>query len=330
MKLPHRRQFLHLVAGAAALPAVSRLARAQAYPSQRITMVVPFAPGGIVDIIARVVAEGMRPRLGQPVIIENAGGADGSIGTGRVARAAPDGYTLIAGPWNTHVANGVIYPLQYDVVKDFEPIGLLADAPMLLIVNKAIPANNLSEFIAWLKANPDKSSMGTAGAGSPPHLLGLLLQKETGTQFRLAHYRGGGPAMQDIVAGHIEGMFISVAAALPQVTSGTVKALGVTAQKRSPAAPEIPTMAEAGLREFYFSLWVGLFAPKATPRTIIDRLNAAAVNTLADPGVRQKLEAQGYEFPPPEQQTPEALRAYQKAEIEKWSPIIKAAGIKAD
>src|SRR5215831_3829034 len=329
MKLP-RRNFLHLAAGAAALPAASRFAWAQAYPSQRITMVVPFAPGAFTDIIARVLAEGMRTTLGQPVIIENAGGADGSIGTGRVAHAGPDGYTLIAGVWNTHVANSVIYPLQYDVVKDFEPIGLLADAPMLLIVNKAIPANNLSEFISWLKANPDKSSMGTAGAGSPPHLLGLLLQKETGTRFGLVHYRGGGPAMQDIVAGHIDGMFISVAGALPQVASGTVKALGVTAHKRNPAAPEIPTMDEAGLREFYFSLWAGLFAPKGTPRTIIDRLNAAAVNTLGDPSVRQKLEAQGYEIPPPEQQTPEALRAYQKAEIEKWSPIIKAGGIKAE
>jgi tripartite-type tricarboxylate transporter receptor subunit TctC len=329
MKLP-RRQFLHLAAGAATLPAVSRFASAQNYPSQRITMVVPFSPGGVADIIARVVAEGMRPRLGQPVIIENAGGADGSIGTGRVAHAAPDGYTLIAGLWNTHVANSVIYALQYDVMKDFEPIALLADAPMLLIVRKAIPANNLSEFIAWLKANPDKSSLGTAGAGSPPHLLGLLLQKDTGTQFGLVHYRGGGPAMQDIVAGHIEGMFISVAGALPQVTSGTVKALAVTAQKRTPAAPETPTMDEAGLREFYFSIWVGLFAPKGTPKTIIDRLNAAAVNTLGDPSVRQKLEAQGYEIPLPEQQTPEALRAYQKAEIEKWSPIIKAAGIKAE
>src|SRR5262249_37665308 len=183
-------------AGAATLPAASRFAWAQTYPSQRITMVVPFAPGAFTDIIARVVAEGMRPRLGQPVIVENVGGANGNIGT--VAHATPDGYTLIAGVWNTHVANSVIYPLQYDGVKDFEPIGLLADAPMLQ------PANNLSEFIAWLKANP------AAGAGSPPHLLGLLLQKETGTRFGLVHYRGGGPAMQDIVAGHIDGMFISV------------------------------------------------------------------------------------------------------------------------
>jgi tripartite-type tricarboxylate transporter receptor subunit TctC len=325
-----RRKFLHLAAGAATLSAVSRFAWAQSYPSQRITMVVPFAPGAVADIIARVLAEGMRPRLGQPVIIENAGGADGSIGTGRVAHAAPDGYTLIVGLWNTHVANSVIYALQYDVVKDFEPIGLLADAPMLLIVRRTIPANHLSEFIAWLKANPGKSSMGTAGAGSPPHLLGLLLQKETGTQFGLVHYRGGGPAMQDIVAGHIDGGFISVAGALPQLHAGTVKALGVTAPKRTPAAPEVPTMDEAGLPGFHFAIWAGLFAPQGTPRTIIDKLNVAAVNTLGDPSVRQKLEAQGYEIPPPEQQAPEALRAYQKAEIAKWSPIIKAAGIKAE
>jgi tripartite-type tricarboxylate transporter receptor subunit TctC len=329
MKLP-RRQFLHLAASAATLPAVSSFLWAGTFPSQRITMVVPFAPGAVADIIARIVAEGMRTRLGQPIIIENVGGADGSIGTGRVAHAPPDGYTLVAGLWNTHVANTIIYALQYDVVKDFEPVGLLADAPMLLIVKKAMPANNLSEFIAWLKANPDKSSMGTAGAGSPPHLLGLLLQKETGTQFGLVHYRGGGPAMQDIVAGHIDGMFISVAAALPQVLSGTVKALGVTARKRSPSAPEIPTMDEVGLAGFYFSIWAGLFAPRSTPRSTIDKLNIAAVNTLADPSIRQKLEAQGYEIPPPEQQTPEALRAYQKAEIEKWSPIIKATGIKAE
>jgi tripartite-type tricarboxylate transporter receptor subunit TctC len=227
---------------------------------------------------------------------------------------------------NIHLASSA----NYDVVKDFEPIGLLAQSPMLLIVKKAIPANNLSEFIAWLKVNPDKSAMGTAGAGSPPHLLGLLLRMQTGTQFDLVHYRGGGSAMLDIVAGHIDGMFISVAGALPQLASGSVKALGVAAQKRTPIAPEIPTMDEAGLREFYFSVWAGLFAPKGTPRTIIDTLNTAAADTLGDPGVRQTLEAQGYDIPPPEQRSPEGMRAYQKAEIEKWSPFIKAAGIKAE
>jgi tripartite-type tricarboxylate transporter receptor subunit TctC len=329
MKIP-RRNFLHLAAGTAALTTLSRVARAQTYPSRRITMVVPFPPGAVADVVARVVADGMQARLGQPVIIENAAGADGSIGTGRVARATPDGYTLIAGLWNTHVANSALYALQYDVVTDFEPIGLLAHAPMLLIVNQAIPVDNLNEFIAWLKVNPDKASLGTAGAGSPPHLLGLLLQKETGAQFRLVHYRGGTPAMQDIVAGHIDGMFISVTGALPQVASGTVKALGVTAQKRSPAAPEIPTMGEAGLHEFYFSIWEGIFAPKDTPRTVVDRLSAAVVNTLGDLSIRQKLEAQGYEIPPPAQQTPVALRAYQKTEIEKWSPIIKAAAAMAE
>jgi tripartite-type tricarboxylate transporter receptor subunit TctC len=198
MKLP-RRKFLQLAAGTAALPAVSRLASAQTYPSQRITMVVPFAAGAAADTIARVVAEGMRPKLGQPIVIENVGGADGSIGAGRVAHAAPDGYTLLAGPLNIHLASSA----SYDVVKDFEPIGLLAESPMLLIVKKVMPANNVGEFIAWLKANPDKSSIGTAGAGSPPHLLGLLLQTQTGTQFDLVHYRGGGLAMLDIVAGHI-------------------------------------------------------------------------------------------------------------------------------
>jgi len=329
VKLP-RRQFLHLAAGAATLPAISDFVWAQAYPSRRITMVVPFPPGAVADIVARVVADGLQARLGQPVIVENAAGADGSIGTGRVAHAMPDGYTLVAGLWNTHVANSVIYALQYDVVTDFEPIALLADSPMLLVVNKAIPAGNLNEFIAWLKANPDKAIFGTAGAGSPPHLLGVLLQKETGTQFKLVHYRGGTPAMQDIVGGHIDGMFISVTAALPQLSSGTVKALGVTARKRAPAAPEIPTMGEAGLHEFYFAIWEGLFAPKGTPGTIIDRLNAAVVNTLEDTSVRHKLEIQGYEIPPPDQLTPEALRAYQKTEIEKWSPIIKAAGVKAE
>ena len=216
-------------------------------------------------------------------------------------------------PCTHHQALPKVYALQYDVVTGFEPIALLADAPMLLIVNKAIPASNLNEFIAWLKANPDKAIFGTAGAGSPPHLLGVLLQKETGTQFKLVHYRGGTPAMQDIVGGHIDGIFISG-----------------RAKKRTPAAPEIPTMGEAGLHEFYFSIWEGLFAPKGTPRTVIERLSAAVVNTLGDPSVRQKLETQGYEIPPPEQQTPEALRAFQKTEIEKWSPIIKAAGVRAE
>jgi tripartite-type tricarboxylate transporter receptor subunit TctC len=327
MKLP-RRQFLHLAVTTIALPGLPRVASAQSYPSRRITLVVPFAPGALTDSIARVLADGMRTSLGQPIIIENVSGADGTIGSGRVARAAPDGYTLVLGVWNTHVTNAAIYKLDYDVVKDFEPIALLPDAPMVLIVNKAVPVTDLGAFITWLKARPDKATLGTAGVGSPPDLLGRWLRAETKTQFSLVPYHGAAPAMQDVLAGHIDAMFLNIAAALPHVASGIVKALGVTSRERMAIAPDIPTMNEAGLREFYFSYWAALFAPRGTPRDIIDTLNAAAVSTLRDASIQQKLEAQGFEIPPPEQQTPEALATYQKAEIEKWWPIVKALGFK--
>jgi tripartite-type tricarboxylate transporter receptor subunit TctC len=329
MNLP-RRRFLHLAAGAAALPAVSRIARAQTYPTRPITMIVPFPPGGLADVIGRIAAEGMRASLGQSIIIENVGGANGSVGTGRVARTAPDGYTLVLGIWNTHVGNAATYALQYDVVKDFEPIALLADAPLLLVAKKAIPANDLKELIAWLKANPDKASMGTVGAGSPGHLLGLLLQQETGTRFGLVAYRGAAPQTQDLVAGQIDMGFANPATALPHVQAGSIKAFAVTAKNRLAVAPDIPSADEAGLPGLYFSLWAGLFAPRGTPSDIIGKLNSAAVNTLGDPILRQKLAEQGFEIPPRERQTPEALAAYQKAEIDKWWPIIKAANIKAE
>jgi tripartite-type tricarboxylate transporter receptor subunit TctC len=215
-------------------------------------------------------------------------------------------------------------------VKDFAPVLLLADAPLLLLANKAVPANDLNEFVAWLKANPDKASMGTVGAGSPGHLLGLLLQKETGTRFGLVAYRGAGPIMQDIVAGQIEATFVNPATSLPHVRAGSIKVFAVTAKNRLAVAPDIPSMDEAGLPGFHFSLWAGLFAPAGTPKTIISKLNAAGVNTMDDPTIRQKLTDQGFELPPRERQTPEALGAYQKAEIEKWWPIIKAAGIKTE
>jgi tripartite-type tricarboxylate transporter receptor subunit TctC len=325
-----RRQFLRLAAGAAVLPAAARAARAQSYPSRPITMIVPFPPGGATDVIGRILAEGLRTSLGQTIVIENVSGATGSIGTGRVARAAPDGYTLVVGIWNTHVANAVTYPLQYDVVKDFEPVALLADAPILLVAKKAMPANDLKEFIAWLKANPDKASMGTTGAGGPGNLLSLLMQKETGARFGLVPYRGANLAMQDVVSGQIDAMFSNPATALPHVQGGRIKAFAVTAGSRLAAAPDIPSMDEAGLPGFHFSLWVALFAPAGTPKDIVGKLNAATASTFGDPATRGKLAGQGFEIPPRERQTPEALGGYQKAEIEKWWPIIKAAGIKAE
>ena len=325
-----RRRLLCLAAGAAVLPAVSRITQAQSYPSRPITLMVPFPPGGLTDVVGRLLAEGMRTSLGQTIVIENVGGATGSIGTGRVARAAPDGYTVTVGIWNTHVANGVTYPLQYDVVNDFEPISLLADAPLLIVGKKDFPANDLTGLIAWLKAHPDKAAMGTTGAGGPGHLLALLMQRETGVQFGLVPYRGANPAVQDVVAGQIDMMISNPATALPHVRGGRIKAFAVTSRHRLAIAPEIPSVDEAGLPGFHFSLWAALFAPKGTPKDVIERLNTAAVNTLADPGTRQKLVDQGFEIPPRERQTPEALRAYQKAEIEKWWPIIKAAGIKGE
>jgi tripartite-type tricarboxylate transporter receptor subunit TctC len=292
-------------------------------------MIVPFPPGGLTDVLGRVLAAGMQTVLGQSVVIENVGGASGSIGTGRVARAVPDGYTVVLGIWNTHVANGVTYKLDYDVVKDFAPLALCADAPLVLLAKKSAPANDLRGYIDWLKANPDKASMATVGIGSPGQLLGFLMQKDTGARFTLVPYRGAGPSVQDVVAGQIDMTFANTATALPFVRAGTLKAFGVTSLQRIAAAPDIPTMDEEGLRGFSFSLWGALFAPRDTPREVIDKLNAAAVKTLHDPNVTQKLEAQGFAIPPPERQTPEALAAYQKAEIDKWWPIIRDAGIKA-
>jgi tripartite-type tricarboxylate transporter receptor subunit TctC len=327
MKL-RRRQFLQLAAGGAAMPALSRLAHAQAFPSHPITMVVPVPAGGAMDTNARLVAEGMRASLGQPVVIENVTGASGSIGTGRVARATPDGYTIVYGALVTHVVNAAVYQLNYDVVADFEPIALVADTPWLICGKKDLPANDLKGLIAWLKANPDKASSGTAGPGSPSHIGGILFQNITGTRFQLIPYRGTAPNIPDLVAGTLDMAILDPITSLPQFRAGRIKIFAVMAKSRTATAPEVPTVDEAGAPGLYISPWQAMWAPKGTPKDVISKLNGAVVAALTDPGIRKKLADQSYEITPREELTPEYLRKFHKAEIDKWWPIIKAAGIK--
>jgi tripartite-type tricarboxylate transporter receptor subunit TctC len=326
-----RREFLRLAAAAVALPAGSRLAIAEAFPSRPVTIVVPFAAGGPTDAIGRHLAERMRGALGQAVVIENATGAGGTIGVGRVARAAPDGYTLSLGVWSTHVVNGAIYTLPYDLIRDFESVALISrELGMVLTARNGMPAKDLRELIAWLKSNPDRLSVGTAGVGSPPHIAAVLFQNLTGTRFQLVHYRGTAPAQQDLMAGQIDMLFDSQITSLPQVHAKTIKAYAVTAKSRLASAPDIPTMEEAGLSGMYLAPWFGLWAPRGTPSDVIARLNSATRAALADPTLHSWLAEYGQQAFPPDQQTPEALLDLQKTDIDKWWPIIKAAGIKAE
>ncbi len=318
------------IAALAAVVASGPGANAQVYPSRPITMNVPYAAGGPLDVMVRVVADGLRAALGQAIVIENVAGAGGSLGVGRAARAAPDGYTISAGNWSTHVANGAVYALPYDLRNDFDPISLLPYEANVIIARKDFPAGTLGELIAWLKQNPDKASAGTSGIGGPSYMAAAFLQMRTGTRFALVPYRGAGPALLDLVAGQVDIMSTGPAIALPHIRDGTVKVFAVTAKDRLAAAPDIPTTDEAGLPGFYFSAWAGLWVQKGTPREIVDRLDGAVRNALADPTIRRRLAVLAIEVPPPEQLGPKTLGAFHKTEIDKWWPIIKAAGIRGE
>jgi tripartite-type tricarboxylate transporter receptor subunit TctC len=317
------------LAAAAILGNIS-LAAAQSYPARAISLLVAFSAGGPSDTLARIVAERMTRALGQTVVVENVTGAGGSIGVGRVVRAAPDGYIIGIGHLGTHVVNGAIYQLPYDLVRDLEPVALIASNPQLIVAKNGIPAKDMKELVAWVKTNQNKVSIGTGGPGTPSHVSAVYFKNLTGTQVEIVHYRGSAPALQDVIAGHIDMLFDQASNALPQVRSGKVKGYAITAKSRIGAAADIPTVDEAGLPGFYMAVWHGIWVPKGTPKDVIAKLNAAIVETLADPAVRKRLADIGQEIPPREQQTPEGLSAYHKAEIEKWWPIIKAAGIKAD
>jgi tripartite-type tricarboxylate transporter receptor subunit TctC len=325
---PPRRYVL--AASVAALLAVAPEAIAQTYPSRPVTMIVPASAGGPTDAIARVLSERLTANLGGTVLVDNVAGAGGSIGVGKVARSQPDGYTLGIGQWSHYVLNGATYALPYDLLADFAPISLIVTGPLLLVSRKDLPASDLKGLIAWLKANPDKATAGTGGVGSPPHISGVFFQKMTGTQFQFVPYRGTAPAMRDLLAGQIDIMIDQASNVLPQLRAGAIKAFAVTSKERLPSAPDVPTVDEAGLPGLYVSVWHGLWAPKGTPADIIAKLNRAVVKSLGESGTTEKLAALGQEIPPADQLAPQALGAFQKAEIEKWWPIVKEAGIKAE
>jgi tripartite-type tricarboxylate transporter receptor subunit TctC len=303
-------------------------ALAQAYPSHPITIIVPFPAGGPTDTLARILGERMRISLGQPVLVETVTGAGASIGVVRAAQSAPDGYTLSIGNWTSHVGAGAMYPAAHDALLDLQPIARISATPLMIVGKNTLPPQNAHELIAWLKANPGKASAATVGAGSGAHVCLLYFAQKTGTSFQLVPYRGGAPVMQDLVAGQIDMFCAEASQTLSFLRSGAMKAFAIMSKERWPAAPEVPTMDEVGVPGMYISFWNGLWAPKGTPKEIVARLDAAVVDTLADPTVRQRLTELGHVIATREEQTPEALGAFHKAEIEKWWPLIKAANIK--
>ncbi len=304
-------------------------AAAADYPSRTITMVVPFPAGGGSSVLARTVAEQLKIELGQTVIVENIPGAGGTIGVAKVARANPDGYTLLFGNWASNVGTGAVYPVTYNLLTDFEPIARIADAPLWLVERNNFPAGDLKAVLAWLKANPGMATMATVGVGSGSHVCGIYLEGSTGINVQFIPYHGGAPAMKDIIAGNVDMMCDFSANSLPFYRGGQIKAVAVMARHRWFGAPEVPTFEEMGVPGIYVLFWHGIWAPKGTPQQIIAKLNAAVVKALADPTLQKRFADQGQELAPSDQRTPEALAAYQKAEIAKWWPVIKGAGIKA-
>jgi tripartite-type tricarboxylate transporter receptor subunit TctC len=324
------RKMLGVALAALLAPASTETVFAQAYPARPITMIVPFPAGGATDTLARFLAENMRPILGQSIVIENVAGAAGSLGVGRAVRAVGDGYTLSIGTSTTHMLTGGLYALPFDLLKDLEPVIQIGSEPLLIVGKKSLPADDLKGLIAWLKANPDKASVGIAGVGAAGHLTGISFQKETGTKFQFVPYRGNAPAMQDLLAEQIDFMIEPSSNFKSLLGAGSVKPFAITGKTRLPSSPTIPTADQAGLPGFFASLWYGLWVPKGTPKDIIVRLNATMVQVLADPKVKQRFEELGIEVAPLQQQSPEALGAFQKAEAERWWPVIKASGIKAE
>jgi tripartite-type tricarboxylate transporter receptor subunit TctC len=313
-----------------ALLAFCSVAVAQNFPSRPITIVVPFSAGGPSDAMCRILAERMKATLGEAVLIENVTGAGGSIGVGRALRSPPDGYTVSFGHLGTHVANGAIYKLGYDLVADLDPVVLLPSNTMVIVSKNAVPAKTLKEFLDWLKAKATPASAGTAGAGSGSHIAGLYFENLTGIKLQYVPYRGTGPAMNDLVAGQIDLILDQMSNSIQQVRAGNIRAYAVTDTKRVESASDIPTTDEAGLPGFHMTLWSGMWVPKGTPNDVIAKLNAAAVDALNDPAVRKQLENLGLQMPPKDKLMPQALGDWQKAEIAKWWPMIKAANVKVE
>lgn len=306
----------------------SSAAFAQSYPSRPITMIVPLAPGGSTDAIGRIVAEGMAKAIGQPIIVENVSGAGGSTGVGRVVKSNADGYTFMVGQWGTNVATGAIYNLGFDLLQDLQPIGLIATQPFLVVGRKSMPATDLKGLLAWIKANPDKASQGHSGVGSPGHVSGIFLQNATGLKWAMVAYRSAGPALQDIMTGNIDIALDTPATSKSHVEAGTIKAFAVTSKARIPTMPDVPTVEEAGVPGYTFSFWHAYWAPKGIPAEALAKLSGALRTALAEPAMRKRLIDLSQDIFPADQQTPEALAAYQKAEIDRWWPVIRAAGIK--